>query len=807
MASDRRNCWASVLFSSYWLIFLLVKVEAVPNPGIMSEVPICPPNDFCTCSSRSVVERFDEILHKAAQLSRREPNAAIQNIQRFSCELYVKLPHYLTIQMPTSVNSLDFRLRRRYRNKRSVYGYETAADNDFNQVRTRSRRQLPIGQGLLTPEQVDTLAVQVPQSSSHLYKALGWPVTLPCFTDEEELYGAIKYDWTHLNGRPITAALVRADNTNGELIFESVRLADTGIYVCTATYDDGYTTESKEFRTQLDVIAAPMMWLTTGITYETDRCRHKELLLIQNSIPDWVKDYVCHFCPVRNVSVTCGAEIEGQRGSKDGPRYVQITMALSTVGLESMLPSWNHQSQHCNVKCIETMHLKALNFKLYQKVGKNLFTHQFLPVGIITKRWVVRLVSIITINFAVRLSFPCTAGKYSPHGKAECSLCEEGFFQPNPGSSACFPCPKDHSTLQEGSVTQAQCVLESFRNSLTFARFHWVIVLSGLGVLLLLILILVVCCCCPNSCLGKCLTCKCCGDNSKDEHHGSRERLIMDNISDYEEPSHIHTEERDIKTVHHYGRPRRHSNKNKPTFYDQQRDHDENTRFHAAREHNHTVYREQKETRVVTQDVDVPNSKRTQHNFSSPHVQSLVRKAEGHHQLRSPSVEHAPLIIQRSFHETRTVKPQPSRREMRTPPPLSPEQSYISVNEKQFENHRSRTHLRKQEAPSLPKSRPNFKNPNSGRSSGTESERSNKTCGVKYCKRDPNIKLGNILNQSKSLAQRLAEVRAKLGTRDRTPSRSRWKFKNKPFKADPSVCKECSSSHFKSVNERMKHFR
>ncbi|CAL8110963.1 unnamed protein product [Orchesella dallaii] len=758
------------------------------------------PNALCTCMSQSILEDFGEILLSSARLRSREPTVVFERINGFNCQNFVPLPEYLLIHMPARVNSLDLRQRRLYRNKRSTYLTTDVFNSQPYDSKSRSKRQISFGHGYLTPEELETVRAHISETSAHHYVPLGSQITLPCVSDEEELYGVSKYVWTHQNGRPITAPLVRIDPSKGDLTFDVVRLADTGIYVCAVTNEDeNYAQETKSFRTQLDVIAAPMMWLRIGITYETDRCRHNELLLIQNAIPDWVQKYVCHFCPVRNVSVTCVADQGEQKGTRDGPRFVQITLALSTVGLESKLSSWNHNSDLCRTECVEAMHFKILN--VFSSSLRNLFslqilvepeegkTSQYLPIP---NTWDDDQATGCPAGFFYnfKICFPCGAGEYSPHGKAECILCEQGFFQPNPGSSACFSCPRGHSTLQEGSLTQAQCVLETVKVSLEFAKFHWIIVGCVLGVLLILILLIV--CCCPNSCLGKCLRCAGCsgGNSSKEEHSGSREHLIVDNTSDFDEPRQNH-HKKDIETNHGYshGRPKRHSKRISYNNHDE----DEGTAYYSTREHGQVTYNQ----RENPPDMVASRSKtfRTNHSISTPHVQQNVRKTKGKYAFQSNRDEHEPpLQTRRSFYDTLQVfQKQSTRSNLHavpdTPPPLKREETRHVVNGKRLASHHSAPHFQTPE-------------------SETESERYRRSGRNKYCDTDQNYKMGNILNKSKSLAKKLAERGRKLVVNQRFPSKTRWKSKNVNSIGDTNVCRQCTSSHFQTgSDERIKHFR
>lgn len=118
----------------------------------------------------------------------------------------------------------------------------------------------------------------------------------------------------------------------------------------------------------------------------------------------------------------------------------------------------------------------------------------------------------------MNVAVPCGAGQYSPHGKSECIPCREGFFQPNPGSSNCFRCPKGHSTIRSGARSQMECILDAAVSTVKFANLHWIIVGSVLGVLALIGFIVFVVCCCPNSCLGKCFCCVYCRNKKSDEN-------------------------------------------------------------------------------------------------------------------------------------------------------------------------------------------------------------------------------------------------------------------------------------------------
>lgn len=227
--------------------------------------------------------------------------------------------------------------------------------------RSRSKRQASLGYPSKT--MWEEIVPHLPKYGRHYYAPVGSTVSLKCYaghgseSEQDRVDDVTRhFDWMFANGMPVTAMMVTLDKGKGDLTFHSVRLADTGIYNCTMKTggdgEDGTGRELGTWQSQLDVVAGPVYWVRFGMTYTTDRCRHKELLLIQRSIPDIVHQYVCHFCSVRNVSAVCMNYGEG--------KIVQLTLAMSALGFEEMISGWNHIYVYCDLECQKMIHAKVL---------------------------------------------------------------------------------------------------------------------------------------------------------------------------------------------------------------------------------------------------------------------------------------------------------------------------------------------------------------------------------------------------------------------------------------------------------------
>lgn len=310
----------------------------------------------CVCSSASLTDDFSELFMVSNSIYHRNPDVIKNRVQAFQCGMYVPLPSTLNIQIPNG--EVPARLRRKY--------YRVKRDTSEKlEHRSRTRRQLSMGYP--TRKKFEAVITSIPKHSNHHYVPLGGEVTLHCYNEDigvqEEVFGTQRtFEWAHLSGKPVTSPLVNLDKLTGDLTFHSVRLADTDIFTCTVLADDnGQRMEMKKFESQIDVVAEKSLWLRFGIAYSTDHCRHKELLVMQDHLMDWIQTYVCHFCPVRNVSVNC---VDFGEGGKSADKFVQLQFALSTIGFEGLVVSWSHYSELCPIDCMEMVHTKLLTILL-----------------------------------------------------------------------------------------------------------------------------------------------------------------------------------------------------------------------------------------------------------------------------------------------------------------------------------------------------------------------------------------------------------------------------------------------------------
>lgn len=308
----------------------------------------------CVCDLDEIISFLSQSLQMGAS-NRRDPSEIVkQRIQAFVCQVkVVQLPTTLTIQV-TDVNYLAFPATHR---RKKLRKYRVQRAHDFSHH--RQKRQISLGY----PSQAawEKAIPHMPTHSGHIYAPVGSPVTLKCFGTEDALIieqfdGTSKaFDWKFSNGLEVTGRLIQWDPITGDLIFQSVQLADTGIYNCTVTgRSQNDEQESNTFQVQLDVVAAPLFWLQFGTAYKVLRCRHEELLAIQRNIPGLVEKYVCSFCTVRNVTIDCV-------NIGDNERFVQMTLALSAIGIEQKLPLWMSNHMNCNFECLQYMHQKILN--------------------------------------------------------------------------------------------------------------------------------------------------------------------------------------------------------------------------------------------------------------------------------------------------------------------------------------------------------------------------------------------------------------------------------------------------------------
>ncbi len=308
----------------------------------------------CTCNSLKIVSYFSNALVFAESSKGKEHDMMITRIQYFQCYEFYKLPKHLEIVMPDSVSvPIPHHKNRKKIIKRKKF-------------QKRVKRQVSLGYP--TNAKWEEIIPQLPQKGRHHYAPLGSHVTLKCFAShddrelgvQEEIVGeSSTFQWKHVNGMEITAPLSSVDKKTGDLSFHRVRLADTSIYNCTVTNhaDTGGDNKMTSYLSQLDVIAGSTFWLRFGMTFATDKCRHTELVVLQQHVPDWVHQYVCHFCPVRNVSLTCMNL--GETGSDE--KYVQLTVAISTLGFEELLEKWSTDHVNCNMECQKRIHAKVLN--------------------------------------------------------------------------------------------------------------------------------------------------------------------------------------------------------------------------------------------------------------------------------------------------------------------------------------------------------------------------------------------------------------------------------------------------------------
>lgn len=362
------------LFAFFILFIVHVEVETQQYSSVDCKTN----SESCVCNPLSIVEYFSEALHVPSTVFNRAPHVMFDRIDKFYCSEYIPLPTQLVIHMPENEDAplqpsyFYYKTKKkRFRVKRSLEGYE---QNPAGWGKARHKRQISLG--FPSEELFDEIIASVPTTKSHHYVPLGSEVTLHCYgeatngMEEQGFAGNFRrFVWTHGNNQPVTAPLVQLDETTGDLTFKSVRLADTGVYTCTVVYGDGgmggrgsqQASNFKRYHSQLDVIAAPMMWLKFRITYNTNQCRRKELLFIQTQIKDLVHQYICHFCPVRNISVNC---VNFMGGQNDGLKYVELALTLSTLGMEKLLPQWEHSSYMCPVECQEAMHAKVFNVLL-----------------------------------------------------------------------------------------------------------------------------------------------------------------------------------------------------------------------------------------------------------------------------------------------------------------------------------------------------------------------------------------------------------------------------------------------------------
>lgn len=323
----------------------------------------------CTCYALTFVEYFQEILYLNAREKQDAHNVILGKIESFVCQEFHHLPEFLEVIITDSVPI--------------PYG----TDRKMKKlVQRRVKRQLSLG--VPTDDKWEVIIPQLPQDGRHHYSPIGSYVALHCSgTIEESRMGILDsysgetatYTWTHENGMEITAPYTNIDQKTGDLTFHRVRLEDTSIYNCTRTTQAEYGEEGtvESFLSQLDVIAGPTYWLRFGMTFEVGGCRHKELAALEQKVHFWVHQYVCHFCPIMNVSLTC-TNFGGTRIGED-EKYVMLRFSISVLGFEELLTSWSHNHIYCNMECQTRMHAKVLS-----EISKSLF-----KLFILRSKWIV----------------------------------------------------------------------------------------------------------------------------------------------------------------------------------------------------------------------------------------------------------------------------------------------------------------------------------------------------------------------------------------------------------------------------------
>lgn len=310
----------------------------------------------CTCYSQIFIEYFSEALYVPPAKRDNALQEIIATTEAFKCTEFMKLPDHFEVLMTDSVQIPYMEDRKR---KKLI---------KMHKLVHRAKRQVSLG--VPTDDKWEVIIPQLPKDGRHHYSPIGSSVSMKCFASnddrevgiQDEIFGdSWTYDWKHDNGMEITAPYTNVDQKTGDLIFHRVRLEDTSIYNCTVTNEADFEEDKRKrsYLSQLDVIAGPTYWLRFGITFEAGRCKHKELVVIQQKVHDWVHQYVCHFCPVMNVSLTC-TNFGGTRMGED-EKFVQLRLSISVLGFEELLTSWSHNHVYCNMECQKRIHAKVLS--------------------------------------------------------------------------------------------------------------------------------------------------------------------------------------------------------------------------------------------------------------------------------------------------------------------------------------------------------------------------------------------------------------------------------------------------------------
>eukprot|EP00062_Callorhinchus_milii_P012530 gi/632959791/ref/XP_007895824.1/ PREDICTED: zona pellucida-binding protein 1-like [Callorhinchus milii] len=308
----------------------------------------------------------------------------------------------------------------------------------------------------------------------HIY-AVGQ--TLQCITKQLLSQSLVdpKYQWIGPKGKITKDSQRFIFTENGNLVFDTVYVVDSGNYTCNLTYVINRRAITTMVRYTVYVYHNPKKSVRLSADFYTTKCYSKEITEFEEHLQKQLEYAVQDFqCEVHHWNSAC----HSITASKIPLTYMfnfQFIVFPFALGWADKCNNTQCEQQSDNrVKKCFHLHLAGQISVIIHNVNNSLIT--------VSKRINVYLYFLIVLFL---LKVACPPGHYSARQDTICTPCAFGSFNKNYGRTECKNCPRNEATNRSGATSEEEC--------------HWIIypwilpVASSAGTCILLLILWAIC--------------------------------------------------------------------------------------------------------------------------------------------------------------------------------------------------------------------------------------------------------------------------------------------------------------------------
>ncbi|XP_038653801.1 uncharacterized protein LOC119966349 isoform X1 [Scyliorhinus canicula] len=313
--------------------------------------------------------------------------------------------------------------------------------------------------------------------------------TLQCLTKELSSQSLVdpKFQWIGPNGLITKESQRFVFTDNGNLLFDTIYVVDSGNYTCNLTYTLDLKRITKLVRYTVYVYHNPKKSVRLEADFYTTKCNNNEITKFEKHLQKQLEDAVQDLqCEVHHWNSACHSmkSLKSPLSHIFNFQFIVFPFALG----------WADQCDDLECDQQSEDRVKKAYTRIRSFIEDYPFKGKFQNIQYIANSLNGVKVdhckpgfgkNIITSDQCVGCCVACPPGHFSARQDTICTACAFGSFNKHYGMTECTNCPRDEATNRSGATSQQEC---------HWIMYSWILpVASSVGTCIFVIILLIIC--------------------------------------------------------------------------------------------------------------------------------------------------------------------------------------------------------------------------------------------------------------------------------------------------------------------------